>query len=90
MKASMRTTGLIALGLALLGSACGVVYAEYETRELFARIQKMRADRDRLEQEWKNLRIDQSTWGAYGRVAPKAQEQGMHVPPPEEVVVLRF
>jgi cell division protein FtsL len=68
----MSTTGwrltVVALGLALLASAVGVVYAKHQARSRFVELQRLVKERDSLDIEWGQLQLEQSTWAANSRV----------------------
>ncbi|OBS09080.1 cell division protein FtsL [Acidihalobacter prosperus] len=66
----MNWTIVIVAGLAVavMGSALGVVYSTYETRQLFIRLERLDAQRDALNVEWGRLELEQSVWSAHSRV----------------------
>lgn len=78
------------LGLAVLSSALGVVYARHQHRELFIQLQALRAERDRLNIEWGKLQLEQSTWGTHVRIERVARKR-LHMEPPEfrDIVVVK-
>jgi len=77
------------LGVAVVGSAVAVVDAEYRSRALFVNLEVLRKERDKLDVEWRNLRLELSTWANPGRVEKLARERiGMREPPAAEVVVI--
>ena len=71
-----------ALGLALMVSALGVVYAEQEARSRFVELQRLTKERDNLDIEWGQLQLEQSTWAANGRVEGVARET-LHMVTPQ-------
>ena len=80
---------LLLLVLALLGSALAVVYAKYQSRQLFVGLQQLGAARDRAETEWGRLQLELGTWGAQARVERIARRQlQMHLPAADEIVVI--
>jgi cell division protein FtsL len=77
------------LGLLVVASALAVVDAEYRSRALFVELEQLRKERDRLDLEWRNLRLEMSTWANQGRVEQLARERlGMRSPAPLDVVVI--
>ncbi len=79
-----------ALVIAVVCSAVGVVYSQYEVRVLFAKRQALIAQRDALNVEWGRLQLEQSTWGTQSRVEHMArQELGMVTPAPGNVVFVK-
>jgi len=80
----------VALVFAVVGSAVGVVYSQYEARVLFAKKQALIAQRDALNVEWGRLQLEQSTWGTQSRVEHMArQDLQMVTPAPGNVVFVR-
>ncbi|NIR58212.1 MAG: cell division protein FtsL [Gammaproteobacteria bacterium] len=81
---------LLALALGVFASSLGLVYTRHQSRALFVELQDLQAARDRLEVEWGQLQLEQSTWGTHGRVERLARERlGMEAPSPERVVIVR-
>ena len=54
-----------ALGLALMVSALGVVYAKHEARSRFVELQRLTKERDNLDIEWGQLQLEQSAWSTH-------------------------
>lgn len=74
------------LWVALLASAVGVVWSRHETRSLFIQLQALHAQRDALDIEWGQYKIEQSAWATHGRVEQTARTGlKMVIPRPEEV-----
>ncbi len=85
----------VVLGLILFASldvmsALGVVYAKHQGRELFGELQALEAERDRMDTEWGQLQLEQSTLTTHGQVEQAAHERlGMLIPSPDNVVIVR-
>ena len=78
------------LWVLLLVSAVAVVWSKHETRSLFIRQQALRAQRDGLDIEWGQLKIEQSAWATHGRVEQTARaDLRMVIPKPEEVQLVQ-
>ena len=74
----------------LFASALGVVWSIHETRTLFIELQGLHADRDRLDIEWSQLKIEQSAWATHGRVEQTARTGlNMVIPTPQEVQLVQ-
>jgi cell division protein FtsL len=70
----------------LLVSAVAVVWSRHETRSLFIQLQSLHSQRDGLDIEWGQLKIEQSAWATHGRVEQTARaDLKMVIPKPEEV-----
>ena len=63
-------TGKLPLLLLLVVVACalGVVTSQHKARKLFTEMQKEKAEAQRMEVEWGQLQLEQSTWATSVRV----------------------
>ena len=78
------------LWLAVLASAASVVYVKHEARTLFVQLEKLSAERDRLNIEWGRLQLEQSAWSAHGFVEQVANRQlKMTLPNATEVKIVQ-
>lgn len=78
------------LGLLLLGAAIAVVWSKHEARSLFIELQRLHAERDRLDIEWGQLKLEQSAFAMHGRVEQTARVNlQMVVPRPDEVRIVK-
>ena len=85
MSASLRWT-LIGLWLAVLASAVGVVWSKQQSRNQFVELQRLEKERDQLDTEWGQLRLEQSTWVTYGHIEKVARDDlRMVIPDPNQV-----
>jgi cell division protein FtsL len=74
MSAALWRLAVVALGLALLGSALGVIYGKHQARNRFNDLQRLERERDELDIEWGQLQLEQSTWATNGRVETVARD----------------
>jgi len=82
--------GLAVLWLALLAAAIAVVWSKHEARSLFIELQRLNAERDRLDIEWGQLKLEQSAFAMHGRVEQTARGSlQMVVPRPDEVRIVK-
>ena len=73
----------------LLASAIAVVWSRHETRSLFIEMQALSAERDALDIEWGQLKLEQSAWSTHGRVEQTARVNlKMVIPRPDEVRIV--
>jgi cell division protein FtsL len=80
---------LLLLWVLLFGSAVAVVWSRHETRSLFIELQALSADRDALDIEWGQLKLEQSAWSTHGRVEQTARvDLRMVIPRPDEVRIV--
>ena len=86
---AMQRLSLAALWALLLGSALGVVWTKHEARSLFIELQGLTGERDALDIEWGQLKLEQSAWSTHGRVEQTARVGlQMVIPRPNEVQIL--
>ena len=63
-----RPVNVLLVLLALVASAVGVVYSKHMGRELFIELQVLANERDRMDVEWGQLQLQQSTLTTQGQV----------------------
>ncbi|MDH5444883.1 MAG: cell division protein FtsL [Gammaproteobacteria bacterium] len=63
------------LGVLVLVSALGVVFAKHQNRKLYAELSELQKQRDTMELEWGRLQLEQSTWATHGRVEKIARQK---------------
>ncbi len=89
MSFTSRMT-MAVLWVALLGAAISVVWSKHEARSLFIELQGLNAERDALDIEWGQLKLEQSAWAMHGRVEQTARlNLKMVVPRPDEVRIVK-
>jgi len=77
------------LWLTVLVSAIAVMRARHEARTLFVQLEVLSAERDRLNIEWSQLQLEQSTWSNPGFVERVASlKRQMKLPTPDEVRIV--
>lgn len=72
---NIRPVNMLVLLLAVLVSAVGVVYSKHMGRELFIELQALGNERDRMDVEWGQLQLEQSTLTTQGQVEHAARDQ---------------
>lgn len=55
-------------------TALAIVYTKHESRRLFVELEALTSERDRLNIEWGQLQIEQSTWATHGRIEQVAAD----------------
>ncbi len=87
MKSLVLT--LLLAGVVVVTSLA-VVYAKHESRLLFGELQALEAERDRMDTEWGQLQLEQSTLTTHGQIEQAARVRlGMVIPSPDQVVMVR-
>ncbi len=78
------------LWFGVLGSAAGAVYTRHRSRELFVELERMHAQRDRLDVEWGQLQLEQSAWSTLAFVERVATTRlKMVTPDPARIRVVK-
>jgi cell division protein FtsL len=88
---SAATYGALAVvAIALLATAIGVVSTKHQARSLFIQLQGLNGERDALDIEWGQLKLEQSAWATHGRVEQTARvDLRMVIPRPDEVRIVK-
>ncbi|MGH8753553.1 MAG: cell division protein FtsL [Burkholderiales bacterium] len=77
------------LALILIGCALGVVSSQHKARKLFVELQKEQELTTRLDVEWGQLQLEQSTWATHARIEKIAGTTlQMHVPDARHLQVI--
>jgi cell division protein FtsL len=77
------------LAVLALVSALALVWSKHEGRSLFIDLQGRHAERDRLDIEWGQLKLEQSAWATHGRVEQMARNDlKMVIPRPSDVQIV--
>lgn len=79
----MLRLNLILLAV-LIASAVGIVTAQNQARRLFVELQQIEADARKMDIEFGQLQLEQSTWAMHSRVEKIALERlHLRLPTPE-------
>lgn len=81
MSASTKLTFAV-LWMLLLVSSVAVVWSKQQSRNQFVALQRLQKERDHLDTEWGQLRLEQSTWMTYGRIEKIAHDE-LHMSVPD-------
>jgi cell division protein FtsL len=80
---------VVALAIAVMSSALGVIYTKHQSRGLFVELQALQRQRDNLEIEWGLLQLEQSTLATEIVVDQAARKRlEMAIPDPDSVVYI--
>jgi len=78
------------LFFALIGLSITVVSLKHESRQRFARLQVLQAERDALNVEWGKLLLEEGAWSQHRRIEDMARRRlDMNLPNPESIRVVR-
>jgi cell division protein FtsL len=87
---SGRPAVVFLLVLAVIASSMGVVYARHEGRKQFVQLQSLVYEKERMDVEWGQLQLEQSTLTTQGQIERAARTRlGMINPAPEQMVILK-
>jgi cell division protein FtsL len=76
MKAQMLELGAaLALAASAVASGVWIVAAKHESRQLFAELQELEREQDRLQIDWGRLQIEQSMRAANAEIESRAREE---------------
>lgn len=79
----------VVVGVALFVSALATVYVQHYRRMQFVELRKLERERDDMQVEWGQLKLEQSTWATHERIERLALEKlDLHMPPAAEVVLV--
>ncbi|NOR39875.1 MAG: cell division protein FtsL [Gammaproteobacteria bacterium] len=70
-----RPVALLVLLLIVVVSSVGVVYAKHQGRKLFVELQGLGDERDNMDIEWGQLKLEQGTLTTQGQVERAARER---------------
>jgi cell division protein FtsL len=85
-----RLWGAALLAICVTVSAVAVAYAKNQSRRLFAEREALRAERDELAVEWRQLQLELATFTAHGRIESLARrELNMRVPEWGEIRIVQ-
>lgn len=81
--------GVLIIGV--LTSAMFVVYSKHNNRLLFVELEALNAQRDKMNIEWGQLQLEQSTWATDSRIEKIATEKlGMRNVEYENTVIIKL
>ncbi len=73
----------------LVACALGVITSQHHARKAFIDLEREQAAAQKLDEEWKQLQLEQSTWATHKRIEAVASRQlGMRLPDPAATVIV--
>lgn len=77
------------LSAAIVATGIGIVLARHEARQLFAELEALNREQDRLEIDWGRLRLEQSTYATHPRIEQVARDDlGLALPAQQQIIVV--
>ena len=84
-----QTIAALLLSVSIVATGVGIVLAKHKARQLFAELEALNREQDRLEIDWGRLRLEQSAYATHPRIEQLAREDlGLAAPPQERIVVV--
>ena len=74
--------------MATFVSAIQIVIAQHNARRVFVDIESLEKERDRLNEEWGRLQLEQSTWATADRIEQLATKELKMIEPDVDSIVL--
>lgn len=74
-RPAMELLAVVILATSVVASGVWVVQAKHEARQLFAELQELEREQDRLQIDWGRLQIEQSTLATHPRIESLARER---------------
>ena len=72
-----------------IACALAVITSQHRARRVFSELEGAQAVAQKLNEEWTQLQLEQSTWGTHKRVESVASRQlGMKMPDPSTTVIV--
>jgi cell division protein FtsL len=84
----MDNLSLFLMIVAIIVSSMSVVYTKHKGRVKFVELQKLEQQRDRLDEEWGRLLLEESTWAGPGRIEQEAKAKLNMITPTADMVVV--
>ena len=82
--------GIAVLSILVLFSAAAVIYAKFQNRMLYAELQRLQREHDRMLVQWDRLQLEESAFATHGRIEELARERlGMDWVAPDDIVYVR-
>jgi cell division protein FtsL len=70
-------------------SALALIFTKHESRKIFIELEQLTTERDKLNIEWGQLQIEQSTWATHARIEKVAiEELSLQRPRSTEIYVI--
>lgn len=78
----------VLLAIALIACALLLINAQHQARKNFVELERLKKEARNLDDQWGQLRLEQSTWASAGRVEAVARKRlGLITPPLDHIRV---
>jgi len=80
---------VVLLSAAIVATGVAVVVAKHDARQLFAELEALNREQDRLDVDWGRLRLEQGAFATHPRIEQIARERlDLAAPTPADVIVV--
>ena len=87
----MKLSALLVFYIAIVISACGLVYSKHLQRRQFVKLQALQTQSLRLQTEWERLLLEESAWSNQARIEQIASRRlGMRLVNYADMVMLEL
>lgn len=86
---TLQIAATVLLSAAIVATGVAIVVAKHDGRQLFAELEALNREQDRLEVDWGRLRLEQSAFATHPRIEQLARERlDLAMPVPRQIVVV--
>jgi len=86
---ALQMIAIALLSAAIVATGVGVVVAKHDARQLFAELEALNREQDRLDVDWGRLRLEQGAFATHPRIEQIARERlDLAAPTPADIVVV--
>lgn len=87
-KQWLELTAVLVLAAATIVSGLYVVRAKHQARQLFAELEEVNRERDRLQVDWSRLTLELATWADHAKIEAVARAHDLTEPNGRELLVV--
>jgi cell division protein FtsL len=86
---ALQLIAVVVVSAAIVATGVGVVVAKHDARQLFAELEALKREQDRLDVDWGRLRLEQGAYATHPRIEQLARERlGLAAPTPADIIVV--
>lgn len=87
-RAAIQLAAAVGAAALLVVSGVWIVESEHRARKLFAELQELEREKDRLQVDWGRLQLEQSAWATHPRIEAVARDQLQLAAPADDQVIV--
>ena len=86
---AIQVAAALILSAAIVATGVALVVTKHDARQLFAELEALNREQDRLEVDWGRLRLEQSAFATHPRIEQLARDRlALSSPAPQQIVVV--